>query len=453
MINSRVLRWLISARGSLRAQLWPLPTIGIAVAVAVGVLLPRLDAHIDGGLPGWLREVIFDGDAGAARTVLDAVASSLITVTALTFSLTVVTLQLASSQFSPRLLRTFARDLFVQATLALFLATFVYSLTVLRTVRNPDDNGASAFVPRLSVTVSFLLSVLSVLGLVLFLAHLARQIRVETMLRNVHQDAIATIRQTLVKPNHQHPAGPAVLDAPPHARIILAPPSGFLVEINESALLAAATQHDAVMILHRHPGDFLVEDTPIGVYWSRTATPDTDWQDEFTARVRDAIHTGPERTESQDIGYGLRQLTDVVIKALSPGINDPTTAVHALSHSAGLLRELADRDLTPVVLADEAGVTRVHIHRPTLAELLDEALTQPRRYGANDPLVLARLYSLLAEVAWRSSPQHHPAISRQLERLDATVAQQNFDPTESTQLGQLRSAVEHAITASADRSP
>lgn len=140
--GAEVIGWVGSVRDSLRAQLWPLPTVGVVVAVVAGIVLPRLDAHVDGGLPGWLNDLLFGGDPDAARTVLDAVASSLITVTSLTFSLTVVTLQLASSQFSPRLLRTFTRDLFVQATLALFLATFAYSLTVLRAVRRTGSNDA-----------------------------------------------------------------------------------------------------------------------------------------------------------------------------------------------------------------------------------------------------------------------------------------------------------------------
>jgi uncharacterized membrane protein len=127
-------------RESFRSQLWPLPAIGIAVALLLGIALPELDAALDDQLPAFVSDYLFGGGASAARTVLDAIAGSLITVTALTFSLTVVTLQLASSQFSPRLLRTFSSDRFVQLTLALFLGTFTYALTVLRTVRTGDDN-------------------------------------------------------------------------------------------------------------------------------------------------------------------------------------------------------------------------------------------------------------------------------------------------------------------------
>ena len=128
---------LAGAREAITSRLWPIPTTAVVVALVLGVALPEVDAAVDAGLSGRASGLLFGGDADAARSLLGVIASSLITVTALTFSLTVVTLQLASSQFSPRLLRTFTSDAFVQATLGVFLATFTYALTVLRAVRSP----------------------------------------------------------------------------------------------------------------------------------------------------------------------------------------------------------------------------------------------------------------------------------------------------------------------------
>ena len=207
MSPQSVKQFFASARDTLRTQLWPLPLLGVVVAAVAGVLLPRAESQWGRGVPPWLSAALFGGDAGAARTLLDAISTSLITVTSLTFSLTVVTLQLASSQFSPRLLRTFTSDVFVQATLAVFLSTFTYALTVLRAVRGGDGG-----VPRISVMVAFVLGIASVLGLVLFLAHLARQIRVETMLRDVHQDASATLL-IATAPRDDRPPPPAHPDA------------------------------------------------------------------------------------------------------------------------------------------------------------------------------------------------------------------------------------------------
>ena len=155
--------------------------------------------------------------------------------------------------------------------------------------------------------------------------------------------------------------------------------------------------------------------------------------------------TGVERTETQDLGYGLRQLTDVAVKALSPGINDPTTAVHAISHICVLLCELVTLDLTPHVVHDDQGHVRLVLRRPDYGVLLDLALTQPRRYGAADPLVLARLFTLLSELAWQCRPSHHALIAAQLSRLVATVSAQDFHPTEAAHLHELAAHVEGVL--------
>lgn len=311
-------------RDALQTQLWPVPTIGVVLAVALGVLVPYLDTIVDDRIPAILSAYLFGGGADGARTVLSAVASSLITVTALTFSLTVVTLQLASGQFSPRLLRTFSRDPIVHRTLALFLATFAYSLVVLRTVGGGTGSGSS-FVPKMSITFAVVLTLISVFALILFLAHLATQIRVETMLDDVHTDASATVRRVLTE-RRAEPAD-SVVRPQTQARPIETAKSGFLVSVDEQQLLQAALEAGAVVQLEAFPGQSLVRGTPIGRSWPVGKDAATEQQHQRLAeRVASAAIAGPERTATQDIAYGLRQMTDVAIKALSPGINDPTTA-------------------------------------------------------------------------------------------------------------------------------
>ncbi len=434
---------LEAVRDGLQARRWPIPVLGIVLGLALGVGLPRLDAGIDQGLSSATTAYLFGGGPSAARTLLGAIAGSLITVTSLTFSLTVLTLQLASSQFSPRLLRTFTRDRFVHFTLGLFVATFTYALAVLRTVRDVTST-QTVFVPQLSVTVAFVLAIASVVGLVLFLAHLAREIRVETMLRKVHGDASDTIRRILSEhePGSDSVVGP---DPPIDAVPMSATASGFLLALDEHALLAAAVEADAVLLVDRFLGDSLVAGTPIGVRWSPTGPMDSDIVTRLGEQVAAAISTGFERTAVHDVRYGLRQLTDVATKALSPGINDPTTAVHALGHCSALLCELAGRDLGPRILRGEHDQIRVVMSRPDLADLLDLAITQPRRYGAADPFVLGRLFDLLRELAWcvQTQDQQH-AVTEQLARLRATAAAQDFAAAETARLARLATRVEQA---------
>lgn len=245
-------------RAAVSSRLWPIPVFAVAAAVALGVGLPALDQALDEHVPELLQVYLFSGGASAARSVLEAISGSLITVTSLTFSLTVVTLQLASSQFSPRLLRTFTSDRFVHWTLALFLGTFSYSLTVLRSVRS-DTDGGTEFVPDIAVTVAFILAIASVIGLVLFLAHLTREIRVETMMRNVHTETAATIERVLArKPSPDAGAvaaeaslsGPEALTASDGQRVEAAS-SGFLTMIDEPALAAGRRRGPGALARHQ----------------------------------------------------------------------------------------------------------------------------------------------------------------------------------------------------------
>ncbi|MDO5710144.1 MAG: DUF2254 domain-containing protein [Micrococcales bacterium] len=445
--------WLANVREAFETKLWPLPTIAVVAALLLGLGLPKLDAQVNRYLSVQMSGWLFDGDADAARSLLGAISSSLITVTSLTFSLTVVTLQLASSQFSPRLLRTFTRDQFVQATLALFLATFTFSLTVLRSVRSAGDSDQSEFVPKFAVTLAFVMAVASVLGLVLFLAHLAEQIRVETMLRDVRRDATNTIRAVLRTRNaaddrpHEPPAPPL------SAVRLLAGDDGFLTWIDQGNLLEVAADEDALVRIDVYPGSFLVRGTPLGVTWpAQDAVFDEEAAQRVAERISACIHTGFERTASQDAGYGLRQLTDVANKALSPGVNDPTTAIHALGHIGAVLCDLSDRDLHAELLEDQDGQVRVTLRRPDFAAYVEEGISQPRRYGATDPQVMAKIFQVLLDLGHRVAPEQRGVILGQLERLRATVAAQSFDDHEQATLAELGRRVEDTLRHTGPRS-
>ncbi len=427
-----------------RTKLWPLPCGGIVLALAGAVGLTHLDGAIDTSLPNYFTTWIFGGDADAARAILGSLATSLITVTSLTFSLTVVTLQLASSQFSPRLLRTFTRDRFVQGTLALFLGTFVFTLTVLRTVRTGTD-GAAEFVPRISVTTTYLLTIASVIGLVAFLAHLAEEIRVETMLQTVHFEASETVRRTLsdTEGSGGHFRQPAAETA-----IMLAARSGFITNVVAETLVKAAEELDAVILLDRPIGSSVVLNTPAGLAWAsdETRSLTDDHRQVLQENFDYAVQIGFERTSVDDIGYGLRQLTDVAAKALSPGINDPTTATHALGHSAALLCQLAGLPLGDELIRDEQRTLRVVLRRPDLAELLELAVDQPRSYGAREPQVIERLFGMLREVAWVTTrPDHREALRHELERLRWALDKVDVDSTQRARYERLHGDVENAI--------
>lgn len=454
-----------------RTNLWPTPVAAAVAGVIGGVALTRLDRRLDGGLSPTLSSYVFDGGPDAARSVLVAISGSLITVTSLTFSLTVVTLQLASSQFSPRLLRTFARDRFVQLTLALFLATFAYSLTVLRVVRT-DSEDQDGFVPQLSVTVAYLLTLASVIALVLFLAHLAREIRVETMLRRVHVEAAATTRRAAPLRDHDRgdqdrdrngdrngDRGATLPVPPPDALTLVARGSGFVSYVDEAELVNALSGHGVLARIDVEPGALLVRGTPIGAIWRAGPADAAEGGDapalaELARGAAHAVHTEYERTSAQDVAFGLRQLVDVAVKALSPGINDPTTAVHAVGHLAGLLCDLAERDLGPRAVRDDEGQTCAWLARADFAELLDLAVSGPLRYGAADRDLVAAVYRLLWSIPWATADEDvRAAVEERLRRVDRTVADQAYDDADRELLNALSSRVDAALHARPTRDP
>jgi uncharacterized membrane protein len=445
--------WFARIREAMTAQLWPIPVLAVVGAVLIGLGVSALDAAIDDQLSGTAGDWLFGGDASAARSLLSSIASSLITVTALTFSLTVVSLQLASTQFSPRLLRTFTSDQFVQTTLALFLATFTYALTILRAVRSSGDAQQTEFVPRIAVTVAFLLTLASVVGLVLFLAHLTRELRVESMLRNVHQDGSRTLRRALAgRGDAVSPALESLAGSSGATLTLLADGDGFLRWVDRARLLEVAVEHDTLVELTTHPGSFVCRGTPMGRFRTSPHHPsEPERDDRLRRQVAGCLHLDFERTATQDVGFPLRQLADVANKALSPGINDVTTAVHALGYISALLCDIAEHQLGPEALCDDDGLVRVVMHQPDVAAYVDLGLSQPRRLGASHPELLAAIFRALRDLAHRAAPEHRPAVHEELRRLRATVDAQGFDPEARASLEELGRTVESTLGAA--RSP
>ncbi|MEU2348516.1 DUF2254 domain-containing protein [Modestobacter sp. NPDC049651] len=405
----------------IRGALWPVPCAGVLLAVALGVLLPAVDGRLEGP-GGHPLTFAFGGGASAARDVLSAIAGSLISVTGLTFSLTVVALQLSSSQYSPRLLQTFVTDRVVQATLAQLVLTFVYALTVLRTVRTEsatDDD--TAFVPRLSITVGYLLTLGSVVALVLFLGHLAQALRVETMLRDVHDESSSTIARVAGGEAGRSPDDRAA-ERRPAASGPLVPlavrSSGFLRAVDERAAVAAARDAGVVVELGVRIGDPVVAGTPMAHARlpERRSTLDPVPLEEALDR---AVRLHFERSASADVAYGLRKVVDIALRALSPGVNDPTTAVHAISHASALLGELAGCPLEVRAVRDEDGVVRLVLPSWDLPALLELGLEELLLSSDGQPAVLRRLAALLREVGWRA---RGGAVDGQLRGYADTVA-------------------------------
>lgn len=320
----------------------------------------------------------------------------MMTVTGVTFSVTVVALTLASQQYTPRLLRHFAADRVNQVVLGTFIATFVYCLLVLRTVRADE---AGRFVPHIAVTGGLVLAVASLALLILFIHHTAASIQPSSIIGGIAEATHELIDHLFPqKLGMDATVAEAREETFPDKRapgiVIPAREGGYLQAVDTEALMELAAQEDLLVRIERAVGDFLPRGAALASAWPRrSARPD------LAQRLNRCFALGRDRTMQQDPEYGVIQLSDIAVKALSPGINDPTTAMTCLDYLAGVLRHLAERELPSPLRKDKQGGLRVITRGTDFERMADLSLSSIRHYGETSAAVTLRLLEVLGEVA------------------------------------------------------
>jgi len=362
---------------------WVVPGSMVIAGVIAGIGFVELDRS--GLIPqSWLDSTwLYNGGATGARTLLGAVASSTIGVAGTVFSITIAALALAAGQMGPRLLRNFTRDRGNQVTLGIFLGTFSYALMVLRSVRAQSEG---EFIPHLSLGIAILLAFACVATLVYFVDHMASRINVDTVVELVSEDLSAAIKRLTT--DESQPAPPDS-DFWRHARILTNPGRGYLQHLASDQLADWAAEHQTSILLLVRPGDYVFPDVPIAVM-----TPQVDGAE---AAIRNATALATERKSSDDLEFAVRQLVEVAVRALSPGINDPHTAISVLDRLGAALCEIA-----PLHLRN--GVS-VRADRPVLvvpgieyAGLVDAMFHMIRQNAAGKPSVIIRIMEVLSAV-------------------------------------------------------
>lgn len=397
-----------AVRDRLQSAFWVWPAVGVAVGATVGSFLGALPPLPD----SFTERVGWPGGADSAQETLGVLAGAMMTVTSLSFSLTVISLQLASSQFSPRLMRTFAQDRVVRGTMTVFLGSFAYCLAVLRVISGRDEDP-----PATAMLVALLLGLTVVFSLVGFVSHIVRMLRVDSMMAGAAAETRSLIRSCYPEDGTPRPVEPL---PPPTAWPLRAPATGVIQTVSGKALLRAAADRDLCFRIDVIPGDHVVASVPIGRVWPRQPGRRGAADRAAAERAaRDVLGVGVERTAVEDVGFGFRQLADIAVKAMSTGVNDPTTAVSALGHLASALALLTSRALGDAVLVDDSGVPRVVLAKRDFAYFVDLACGELRRSSADEPAVLVALLGLLRDVSAcaRTDDQRAP-LHRQVDLVE-----------------------------------
>ena len=398
--------WLSNYWESLRANFWFVPTVMAIAAIALSWATINLDklAAANHGVTalGWT----FTRGPEGSRAVLSTVAGSMMTITSVTFSITIVALQLASSQFGPRLLRNFMRDRGNQVSLGTFIATFAYCLLVLRTVNGTEDE---QFVPHISVTIGLLLAFVSLGVLIYFINHAAASIQVENVIGNVSRDlgdAIARLYPESLGEGPPDDLGnpveaevPAGLDRESVA--ITTPRSDYLQAIDLDGLMELAVKHDLIIRVAHRPGKFLVVGGDLAWAW-----PNHRVKEELAGTIRGAFYLGRYRNLTQDIEFAIDQLVEIAVRALSPGVNDPFTAINCIDRLGAALVILIEKKFTSNYRFHD-GQLRVIVESSSIEGIINAAFDQIRQAARNDVAVTIRLLETIATVAGRA--QGRPA--------------------------------------------
>ncbi|HEX5496195.1 MAG TPA: DUF2254 domain-containing protein [Mycobacteriales bacterium] len=397
---------LVSAsrlRDVLRATFWLVPATCTTAAIALGAGLLAVDQQ----LPLDHTAILFPGPPAGARSLLSAIITSMISITGLVFSITMVVLQLASAQFSPRVLRMFLADRTIQATLGVFVGTFVYAMVVHRGIRGTATH--HPFVPRVAVTGAFLLVLASIGLFIVYISHVANLIRVATIITTIAAETRDLIERTC-PPGHDPPPPPPCPSPAHHGEhTVTAPSPGVLVSANHTTLARLAREHDCVLILAGRIGDFIPAGGPL--FTVHPATPTTLDIDRLAPQLTAEVALDTERTMEQDIAFGFRQLIDIAQRALSPAVNDPTTATQVLDALHDLLRRLATRHLPTGWTRDQHDTPRLLVHQYRFADYLNLTVAEIWRYGADVAQIPGRMTTLLTDLADAALPENHHAIT------------------------------------------
>lgn len=378
----------------------------------MGFVLTVVDEHTDVSIG-----VRFGSDAG--RSVLGAIASGMITFTGFVFSILLLAVQFGSSQFSPRMLRRFLRSPTTKASLGVFMATFVYALTVLRVVGTGDDED---FVPHNSISVALLLLLASMLLFLRLLSSTTQGLRVAAVVGDVGRDAARAVDRAYPERVGDQDGERAELSPPsgPSRTVFYRGRPGIVQSFDIRHLVERARRHDAVIELMPRAGDLVANGFPLFQVYDPPGSPiDDDW-------LRGTVATGDERTMRQDPAFAFRLLADISAKALSPGVNDPTTSSQAMDQIELLLCHVGGRRLTSAGL-DRDGSLRLWYRGPTWEDLLSLAVDETRQYGEKSIQVLRRLRALLVNVRGAVPAFRRPPVDQRIALLDAAAARSFHD--------------------------
>jgi uncharacterized membrane protein len=387
----------------LSSSLWFVPILCVLAGVCLSFATIALDRSVS------LVPRSLSGDPDAALAILTTVAASMVTLTGLVLTITMVVVQLATGQFTPRVLRAILRDRPSQFAIGVFVATFAHAMLVMREVRHPTVGAPDGFVPGVAIIVAFVLIIVSIMVLVSYVHHIGQSLRAASLIDSVGDDTRDLILE-LYPENAPRPSQRRELPAEPD-RVVVAPEPGVLFKVAEDELVEKAATSDVMLLLIPRVGDFVPTGGALfAVYGDGSVDPDD---------VLRCIVVGKERTLHQDVAYGIRMLVDVAVRALSPASGDPTTAVQAIDRIHDCLRLLVSRDFPTGEHLDREGRLRLIVPVLSWEGMVHVALDELRLFAVQSLQATRRMTAMLDDLIELAPDERRAPLRYQLQRLDA----------------------------------
>jgi uncharacterized membrane protein len=427
---------------NLRGSFWFLPSLIVGGTIALAVALIEADAT---GSKPWMDRWprLFGAGAAGARGMLSTIAGSMMTVVGVTFSMTLVALALASSQYTSRILRNFMRDRVTQVVLGIFAGIFTYCLIVLRTIRGGAEGG---FIPSLAVSFGVVLAIGGISVLIFFIHHIASSSQASNIIASVAAETMVAIDRLFPEKLGQGRVDDDEDQAKPplpqsNWQTVPAQRDGYIQSVDNASLMRFAREHNTIVRMERGIGEFVVHETTL-VSFALKSPPEK----EVIAALQSAYSINRHRTVEQDAAFGIRQIVDMALRALSPGINDTTTAVMCVDYLTAILARLASRPI-PSSHRFEERELRVITIGPTFASLVAESFDQIRGSAAGNVAIMLRMLGALQTIAsLTANPVRRRVLREQVECIaelaTRTIASPHDRARFESRLARARSALE-----------
>ena len=428
---------LLKTFDTLRSSYWFIPSIMAALAVMLAITMILIDSYYGSS---WINHVrwLYVASPSGARQVLSSIGGSMITVAGTVFSVTIAAVVYASGQYGPRLLTNFMKDRGNQVTLGTFIATFIYCLIVLRTVRSSDESSGYSFVPNTALLVGVILALCSIAVLIFFIHHVPSKIHINAVIEDVGVQLIDGIgerypqkfgserenvdtdeRGDIVPSTFRREAGE---DTASERVLVDAMKTGYIQIVDDDRLIEIARKHDLVLRLQYLPGDFIHVGRTLVEAW-----PPERCGPHVVKAILGAYSTGSKRSAIQDLRFLIDELVEIAARALSPGVNDPFTAMSCLDWLSAGLSDLARRDLPSHLRVDRDNALRVITHPQSFEDFLERALGSLLQYVAADMIAGLRYLVVLGEISLSCEDHRRvQTIALYVDRLE-TLAEQSLD--------------------------